>query len=93
MSKLYQNPFALISAATLGGFLATVSLTILITLIWPFGSNVEQVFAGGMLFFVIWSALFYYIILTRSGKKAWLRVLSFVLPIIVLDGLLLFLLG
>lgn len=87
---LYQNPTLLILAASIGGFLCTVSLTILITLAWPFGNDVEQVFAGGMLFFILWSGLFYWIVRSRAGKKAWGRVLIFLAPIAILDiGLLL----
>ena len=86
---LYQNPALLILAASIGGFLCTVSFTILITLLWPFGNDVEQVFAGGMLFFVLWSGLFYWIIRSRAGKKAWWRVLVFLVPIAVIDVALL----
>jgi len=68
-----------ITAAILGAFLTTISLTIAITLSWPFGDEVEQIFAGGVFFFVFWAALFYWALLADGGLKAWVRVGSLLL--------------
>ncbi|UTW49954.1 hypothetical protein [Bacterioplanoides sp. SCSIO 12839] len=63
-----------ITAAILGAFLTTITLTIAITLSWPFGDKVEQIFAGGVFFFVFWASLFYWALLATNGLKAWARV-------------------
>ena len=63
-----------ICAAILGAFLTTVTLTIAITLSWPFGDKVEQIFAGGVFFFVFWACLFYWALLAKGGLKAWARI-------------------
>ncbi|WP_419810615.1 hypothetical protein [Bacterioplanoides sp.] len=61
-------------AAILGAFLTTITLTIAITLSWPFGDKVEQIFAGGVFFFVFWASLFYWALLASGGLKAWARI-------------------
>ena len=76
-----------ISAAIVGAFLATISLTIAITLSWPFGDNVEQIFAGGVFFFVFWAALFYWALLADGGLNAWARVGSLLLAFGLYDAL------
>ncbi len=73
-----------IAAALLGGFFATVAVTVAITMIWPFGDRIEQIFAGGIFFFVLWSFSFYWALLARSAAVAWWRVGS----LIILFGLL-----
>jgi len=78
-----------IIAALLGGLICTVALTIGITLIWPFGDTVEQIFAGGTFFFVFWAALFYWAILATRGTRAWLRMLSILIPAMALDAMML----
>lgn len=78
------GPGLKITAALLGGFFATVALTVAITMIWPFGDRIEQIFAGGIFFFVLWSFSFYWALLARSAAIAWLRVGS----LIVIFGLL-----
>lgn len=76
-----------ITAAILGAFLTTVSLTIAITLSWPFGDEVEQIFAGGVFFFVFWASLFYWALLAEGGLKAWARVGSLLLAFGIYDAL------
>jgi len=76
-----------ISAAIVGAFLTTISLTIAITLSWPFGDNVEQIFAGGLFFFVFWAALFYWALLADGGLNAWARVGSLLLAFGLYDAL------
>ncbi len=78
-----------ICAAMLGSLLATITLTIGITMLWPFGDTTEKVFAGGVFFFVIWAALFYWAILSQSGGRAWLKVLGVFLPMLLIDVYLL----
>ena len=72
-------------AALLGSFLATVLLTIAITLLWPFGSLVEQVLAGGVFFFIFWACVFYWAILAKDGLQAWTRILSLLIPALAID--------
>lgn len=72
-------------AAIAGSFLATVALTISITLLWPFGSLVEQVLAGGIFFFIFWASVFYWAILAQDGLKAWSRILMLLVPALVID--------
>jgi len=76
-----------ISAAILGAFLTTISLTIAITLSWPFGDAVEHIFAGGVIFFVFWAAPFYWALLADGGLKAWARVGSLLLAFGIYDAL------
>jgi len=78
-----------IIAALLGGLICTVALTIAITLVWPFGDTVEQIFAGGTFFFIFWAALFYWAILSPRGSRAWLRMLSILIPAMALDAMML----
>lgn len=78
-----------ILAAMLGSLLATITLTIGITMLWPFGDTIEKVFAGGVFFFVIWAGLFYWAILSQSGARAWLKVLGVFLPMLLIDVYLL----
>lgn len=63
-----------VTAAIIGAFLTTITLTIAITLSWPFGDKVEQIFAGGVFFFVFWACLFYWALLASGGRQAWARV-------------------
>ncbi len=78
-----------ITAAVLGALICTIALTIAITLVWPFGDTVEQIFAGGTFFFVFWAALFYWAMLAPRGAQAWLRMLSILVPAMVLDAMML----
>ena len=77
-------------AAVLGGFLATVALCVLVTLVWPFGDRIEQIFAGGIFFFVLWSTFFYWALLARTASLAWMRVGALTLLFGLLDSYLLF---
>lgn len=72
-------------AAIVGSFLATVALTISITLLWPFGSLAEQVFAGGTFFFVFWAVVFYWAVLAQDGLQAWTRIFILLLPALAID--------
>lgn len=72
-------------AAIIGSFFATVALTISITLLWPFGSLVEQVLAGGTFFFIFWASIFYWAILAQNGLKAWTRILILLVPALAID--------
>ena len=72
-------------AAIIGSFLATVALTISITLLWPFGSLAEQVFAGGIFFFIFWASVFYWAILALDGLQAWTRILILLIPALTRD--------
>jgi small neutral amino acid transporter SnatA (MarC family) len=72
-------------AAIAGSFLATVALTISITLLWPFGNLVEQVLAGGIFFFIFWASIFYWAILAQNGLKAWTRILILLVPALAID--------
>jgi len=78
-----------IIAAILGALICTITLTISITLIWPFGDTVEQIFAGGTFFFIFWAALFYWAMLAPRGTRAWLRMLSILIPAMALDAMML----
>lgn len=84
-SRMIKSTGSQNTAAILGSFLATVALTIAITLLWPFGDLVEQVFAGGTFFFIFWAAVFYWAILAADGAKAWGRVLILLIPALVID--------
>lgn len=69
----FRSRASRVTAAILGAFFTTISLTIAITLSWPFGDRVEQIFAGGVFFFVFWAVLFYWALLADNGIKAWQR--------------------
>lgn len=73
------------TAAIVGSFLATVALTISITLLWPFGSLAEQVFAGGIFFFIFWASVFYWAVLAQDGLQAWTRIFILLLPALAID--------
>lgn len=73
------------SAAILGALITTVALTVCITLVWPFGDLIEQIFAGGTFFFVFWAGLFYWAILAKDGQQAWLRILMILIPALAID--------
>lgn len=91
INRIIDNNISKNTAALLGALIATVSLTVCITLLWPFGDVVEQIFAGATFFFVFWASLFYWAILAENGTKAWIRILSIFLPaltIIILSFLL-----
>lgn len=72
-------------AAIVGSFLATVALTIAITLLWPFGNLAEQVLAGGTFFFIFWASVFYWAILAQDGLQAWSRVFILLVPALAID--------
>tara|TARA_B110000196_G_C20646829_1_gene431096 strand:+ start:130 stop:408 length:279 start_codon:yes stop_codon:yes gene_type:complete len=72
-------------AAIVGSFLATVALTISITLLWPFGSLAEQVLAGGTFFFIFWASVFYWAVLAQDGLQAWTRVFILLVPALAID--------
>ncbi len=79
-NRFFNNNISKNTAAILGAFITTVALTVCITLLWPFGDVVEQIFAGGTFFFVFWASLFYWAILADNGKKSWIRILTIFLP-------------
>ena len=85
--RKFNSNASQITAAILGAFLTTISLTIAITLSWPFGDKVEQIFAGGVFFFVFWASLFYWARLADGGLKAWARVGSLLLAFGIYDAL------
>jgi hypothetical protein len=91
--KRYQNilnsPASQITAAVLGSLICTVALTIAITLVWPFGGKIEQIFAGGTFFFVFWAAIFYWAILAPKGSRAWVRIVSILIPTMALNAMVL----
>jgi hypothetical protein len=89
LKKLANGNASRICAAIIGSLLATVVLTIGITMLWPLGDTIEKVFAGGVFFFVIWAGLFYWAILSQSGGRAWLKVLGVFLPMLLIDVYLL----
>ena len=89
LKKIANGNASRISAAIVGSLLATVVLTIGITMLWPLGDTIEKVFAGGVFFFVIWAGLFYWAILSQSGGRAWLKVLGVFLPMLLIDVYLL----
>jgi hypothetical protein len=72
-------------AAIIGSFLATVTLTISITLRWPVGNLAEQVLAGGTFFFIFWACVFYWAILAQDGLHAWARILILLIPALTID--------
>jgi small neutral amino acid transporter SnatA (MarC family) len=72
-------------AAIVGSFLATVALTISITLLWPFGNLAEQVLAGGTFFFIFWASIFYWATLSQDGLQAWIRVFILLVPALAID--------
>lgn len=74
-------------AALLGALIATVLLTLCITLWWPFGDAVEQIFAGGVFFFVFWAGFFYWALLSRSGLQAWRRMLTLMAALALINAL------
>lgn len=73
------------TAAIVGTLITTIALTVCITLVWPFGDVIEQVFAGATFFFVFWASLFYWAILADSGKQAWIRLLIIFLPVLAIN--------
>jgi|TARA_B100001059_G_C17832097_1_gene585344 hypothetical protein len=80
INRIFENNISKNIAATLGAFITTISLTVCITLLWPFGDVVEQIFAGATFFFVFWASLFYWAILAENGAWAWIRMLIILLP-------------
>lgn len=72
-------------AAIIGSLITTITLTVCITLLWPFGDVVEQIFAGGTFFFVFWASLFYWALLARDGMHAWVRIFIILVPVLVID--------
>jgi hypothetical protein len=90
INRFFNHNASKNTAAILGSLLATVALTVCITLLWPFGDIVEQIFAGGTFFFVFWASLFYWAILADSGIQAWTRMLLVLLPILAIDIISLF---
>jgi len=89
LTQKLRSTTSQIIAALFGALICTVVLTIAITLIWPFGDTVEQIFAGGTFFFVFWAALFYWAMLAPRGTRAWLRMLSILIPAMALDAMML----
>ena len=87
--NIFNGTASRVCAAILGSLLATVVLTIGITMLWPLGDTIEKVFAGGVFFFVIWAGLFYWAILSKSGGRAWVKVLGVFLPMLLIDVYLL----
>lgn len=81
----YKGTTSRILAALLGSFITTIALTVSITLVWPFGDHIEQIFAGGTFFFVFWASIFYWAILAEHGGRAWLRVFSLLIPALIID--------
>lgn len=84
-SRIINSTASRNSAAILGSLLATVALTVSITLIWPFGDLVEQIFAGGTFFFIFWASVFYWAILAENGTQAWARVLILFCPALIIN--------
>jgi hypothetical protein len=80
INRIFDNNISKNIAATLGAFITTISLTVCITLLWPFGDVVEQIFAGATFFFVFWASLFYWAILAENGTRAWIRIFIIFLP-------------
>lgn len=85
IKEIFESNASKIVAALIGTLICTIALTISITLVWPFGDTIEQIFAGGTFFFVFWAGLFYWAILADKGRQAWLRVLSILVPVAILD--------
>lgn len=84
-ADIMRSPGSRNIAAIAGSFLATVVLTISITLLWPFGSLAEQVLAGGTFFFIFWASIFYWAILAKDGLQAWSRILILLIPALAID--------
>ena len=84
-AKIIHSSGSRNTAAIAGSFLATVALTISITLLWPFGTLAEQVLAGGTFFFIFWASIFYWAILAQDGLKAWTRILILLIPALTID--------
>lgn len=89
-NRFLNNNASKNTAAILGTLLTTIALTICITLLWPFGDIVEQIFAGGTFFFIFWASLFYWAILAKTGIQAWSRILIIFLPTLAIDLISLF---
>lgn len=85
INRIFDNNTSKNTAAILGSFITTIALTVCITLLWPFGDVIEQVFAGGTFFFVFWASLFYWAILADNGIKAWTRMLIVFFPVLAID--------
>ncbi len=84
-AKIIRSTTSRNIAAIVGSFLATVALTISITLLWPFGNLAEQVLAGGTFFFIFWASVFYWAILAHDGLQAWTRVYILLMPALAID--------
>lgn len=91
LSQLFIGNGSKNTAAILGSLLTTIVLTVCITLLWPFGDIVEQIFAGGTFFFVFWASLFYWAILANNGLQAWKRILIIFIPVLAVDLISLYL--
>jgi type VI protein secretion system component VasK len=87
--KILNSTASQITAAVLGSLICTVALTIAITLVWPFGDKIEKIFAGGTFFFIFWAAIFYWSLLAPKGSKAWVRIVSILIPAMALDAMML----
>ncbi|MEH6447725.1 MAG: hypothetical protein V7765_03600 [Oleispira sp.] len=84
-NRFINNNASKNTAAIFGTLITTIALTVCITLLWPFGNVVEQIFAGGTFFFIFWASLFYWAILADTGKQAWIRILIILLPVLAID--------
>jgi hypothetical protein len=85
LKRFLNNNTSKNTAAILGSFICTVALTVCITLHWPFGDVVEQIFAGGTFFFIFWGSIFYWAILATNGMHAWTRILMISVPVLAID--------
>ena len=85
--RIFNSKASFVSASIIGSLLTTIVLTVAITLVWPFGDTVEQIFAGGTFFFVFWALVFYWAILSKNGTQAWKRVLTIFLPITLFNAI------
>ena len=85
IDRIFNNNTSKNIAAIFGAFIATIALTVCITLLWPFGDVVEKIFAGGTFFFIFWASLFYWAILAEDGIKAWMRILIVFFPVLAID--------
>lgn len=83
--RIFNNNTSKNTAAILGAFITTIALTVCITLLWPFGDVIEQIFAGGTFFFIFWASLFYWAILAKNGIAAWVRILVILLPALAIS--------
>lgn len=83
--RIFNNNASKNTAAILGTLITTIALTVCITLVWPFGDVVEQIFAGGTFFFVFWASLFYWVILADTGNQAWIRLLMIFTPVLAIN--------